>query len=155
MAARLTTATTHPRPDARARRTFGRGPLTAAALIAAALLPACKATVREQGTASRIPASYRSTSLSADVPAACRVPAVIAAAESTLRDSGYAVNDSRSTEESGFVSARPPNPGWMESTVVTARVSSAGTHITIEIGPWGDEVISRAILDGMLSRLGL
>lgn len=123
-------------------------------LLSLLLLPACSTTVQDHGR-QNISAGYSGSTLSANLPASVRVQAAIAAAESALRDRGYAIGQRRSTEDTGFVNATPPNAGWMEKTTVAARVSGPGTRITVEVHPWGDQALSRAILDDILKRLGL
>lgn len=126
-----------------------------ALMIAAVSLPACKARPAYQGADRSIVAAYRIRKLRTELPPSVRVQAVVLAADAALRDRGYAVTSSRATEESGHIEAEPRGAGDFESVEVTARVIASGTRIEIRINPWGDEPKSRAILDGILARLGL
>lgn len=129
--------------------------MLAAITAAAGLLPACKARSAYQGADRSIVAAYRVRKLRTELPPTVRVQAVILAADAALRDRGYAVTSSRATEDAGHVEAEPRDAGSFDSVEVTARVIPAGTRIEIRVNPWGDEAKSRAILDGILARLGL
>ena len=118
-------------------------------------LGGCKSHHASQGSDQSIVASYRTRTLHAVLPASVRVQAVVAAADSALRDRGYAVTESRSGEDAGTVEARPANPRFLESVAVHARVVNEGTRVLVRFQPSGDESRSRAILDGILVRLGL
>ncbi|MCC6677416.1 MAG: DUF3568 family protein [Phycisphaerales bacterium] len=126
----------------------------AVCLIAAAATAGCRSTVESQGK-SRTSAAYSTGTLSADLPSTVRVQAVIAAAESALRDRGYTIGTRRAAEDSGFVEGKLPRPGLLEKTKVEARVSGGGTRVLVKVEPWGDEAASRAILDDLLKRLGM
>lgn len=123
--------------------------------LALAALPACKAQQRAQGDRGLV-ASYSGFSLSADLPAEARVPAVVAAAEQTLRARGYTIDSNESTEESGRLIARPPRTNDpYPRLVVGVTASGDASHITLTYQPLGDQELCRSVLDGILSRLGL
>lgn len=117
-------------------------------------LASCDPIIRPQG-ASAISATYAYPKLEADLPDATRVPAAIAAADATLRARGYSVEKSSSSEEAGLVRALPPRSSDYPVVEVKATRTTTGTHVTIGVTPFGDEDLSRSVLDGMLSRLGL
>ncbi len=106
-------------------------------------------------------ATYSGPTLSAELGVDVRVPAVLAAAESALVQRGYSVVSRRGTEDSGRIEALPPGvgragkPGVWEKVWIAARVTSRGTQVKVTAEPWGDEAISRAILDDLLYRLGI
>ena len=106
-------------------------------------------------------ATYSGPTLSAELGVDVRVPAVLAAAEAALVQRGYSVVSRRGTEDSGRIEALPPGagrsgrPGVWEKVWVSARVTSRGTQVKVKFEPWGDEAISRAILDDLLYRLGI
>lgn len=125
-----------------------------AAVVVTGGLAGCKATTEDHGR-QNISAAYSAPTLSSDLPSTVRVQAAIAAAESALRDRGYTIGERRTTEDTGFVTAKAPNPGWLEKTTVRARVAGSTTRVTIDVEPWGDQALSRAILDDILKRLGL
>jgi hypothetical protein len=129
------------------------------AAVAAPLLggasAGCKAKAGYQGAERDVLAAYGVRKLRTELPATVRVPAVVAAADAALRDRGYAVASSHATEDTGRVEAEPRGAGPLKSVVVTARVIPDGTRVEVMLKPWGDEAKSRAILDGILVRLGL
>lgn len=122
--------------------------------LALAALPGCKASVEQQGHTGTL-AKYSGGVLSADLASTVRVQAVIAAAESAMRDRGYTIGARRASEDSGFVEAKLPRPGLFERTQVSSKVTAGGTRVSVKVEPWGDEAASRAILDDVLKRLGL
>ncbi len=122
---------------------------------ACALLTGCKAVPQNMGSGRSVQASYLRRTLTADVPATVRVPAAVAAADAALRDRGYAVTDSTATEDVGRVAAEPRDAGFLDAVVVDVRVTGSGTRIEVTVRPIGNRAQSRAILDSILSRLGL
>jgi hypothetical protein len=130
---------------------------TAAVIIGLPLagVPGCRGVDAYQGQRGDTRATYRYRRLSADLPASARVPAVVAAAEATLRGRGYTVTAAGTTEDNGHVDATPAQAGAFESVRVGVRQSSAGTRIEILVEPAGDQVRSRAILDSILATLGI
>lgn len=131
---------------------------TLACLFVASLALAgagCKAQVRPQGERG-IEATYSMTTLSTTLPEAARVPAVIAAAEQTVRARGYTVDASEATEDAGRLIARPPRTNdAYPRLVVTAHAAAGETRVEIKYQPLGDQDLSRSVLDGILTRLGL
>lgn len=115
----------------------------------------CKTTPAYQGSQRDVLASYRGRRLSAELPPTVRVPAAVAAAKAALMERGYAIRRSSSTEDSGQVDAVPADAGFMESISVDVRQSSGGTRIQIITSPFGSQTSSRAILDSILTNLGL
>lgn len=108
----------------------------------------------EQG--QQIMANYALGTLSATLGPEVSVPTLRAAAENTLRARGYVVTDSMGTDDHMRVkgASRSGSEGWLEPTVISARVTYANTRIEIERGTFGDEAASRAILDDLLRRIG-
>lgn len=120
------------------------------ALIA---LAGCEATPKQQGSQSQLTATYKMGALSAVVPA--KVPAVMAAAEQTLRDRGYAIESSASTTEQGGIIARPPAYNLGKTMKIDVASTAADeTTITLSTNPW-DETLLRITLDRILARLGM
>ncbi len=121
--------------------------------IVVVALSGCEATPKQQGSQSQLTATYKMGALSAVVPA--KVPAVMAAAEQTLRDRGYAIESSASTTEQGGIIARPPayNLGKIMKIDV-ASTATDETTITLSTNPW-DETLLRITLDRILARLGM
>lgn len=143
--------------DARTQRVI-RARSIAVALGASALmgaLGACATTeVQTQGD-SRTQASYTLPKLTASLPEWVTPRAVAAAAEQTLRDRGYSVLSSAATTDSVKVVAKAPGTGPLKKHVVRASWNRSGSTVTVKSEPFGDETRSRAILDGILARLGL
>lgn len=118
-------------------------------------LPACTGPeVQSQGV-SRTDASYSITTLTATLPEWVTPQAVAAAAEQTMRDRGYAVTSSVATTDSARVVGREPNAGAFKKFVVKGTWTRTGSKVTVSYEPIGDQVRSRALLDGVLARLGL
>jgi hypothetical protein len=135
---------------------MGGGVMLVAGSLACLGLAACKSEHAYQGPRHDILASYNFRTLTCSVERDVRVPAVIAAAEVTLRQRGYSINSSRTTEESGEVEAEPFDANILESVIVKARQDRGlSTKIDVRIEPLGDQVKSRSILDAILSNLGL
>lgn len=117
-------------------------------------LAGCRPVAKSQG-AQGISATYHGRTLTTVLPAEARVPAVIAAAEETVRARGYSVEKSTATEEIGTLIARPPRTGDFPELNLEARAVSGGTQINITVRPLGDQEMSRSILDGVLQRMGM
>lgn len=118
------------------------------------LLPGCSAVEKPQGSSS-LTASYKLRTLSVTLPESARVPAVVAAAEQTVRARGYSVSKSTWTEETGVLVARPPRTGDYPTITIQASAVTHGTHVELTVAPFGDQEMSRSVLDGTLQRLGL
>ncbi len=118
-------------------------------------LGGCKSQPAYQGSKHEILASFRGRKLNADLPSTVRVPAAVAATKGALLQRGYAIKACASTEDAGQVQAEPYDAGILESVIVDVRESSVGTHIQIIVEPTGSQTKSRAILDSILSNLGL
>lgn len=101
-----------------------------------------------------IPAVYDLGTLTADLPRDLPTQSVIAAAEASLRRRGYTITASESTTDAGRVVARPPGSKLHHKVTVRARVLHGVTRTTVEAVPQ-DEAFSRAVLESMLTRLGL
>lgn len=115
----------------------------------------CSPVVKTQGRQGVVEATYARRTLSATLPASARVPAVIAAAEETVRARGYSVERSTSTEEVGVLVARPPRTTDFPVITIDADVVPNATRVRMTVSPFGDQEMSRSILDGTLQRLGL
>jgi len=121
--------------------------------IVVVALSGCEATPKQQGSQSQLTATYKMGALSAVVPA--KVPAVMAAAEQTLRDRGYAIESSASTTEQGGIIARPPAYNLGKTMKIdVASTANDETTISLSTNPW-DETLLRITLDRILARLGM
>jgi hypothetical protein len=133
-----------------------RGPAWATIFATLLFGSGCKSEHAFQGPRHDILASYNFRTLTCSVEREVRVPAVIAAAEVTLRQRGYSIKASRATEEFGEVTGEPFDANILESVVVKARQDkNLSTTIDVRVEPLGDQARSRSILDGILSNLGL
>lgn len=122
--------------------------------VAAISLAGCRSRQAIQGEGGVV-ATYKLPTLSADLPDEARVPAVIAAAEQTVRARGYSVARSGATEERGELVCRPPRISDYPTIQVRATRVAVGTRVAVRCEPFGDEHLSRSLLDGILVRLGL
>lgn len=134
---------------------FARPVLFAATLLLAACLTGCKAQHTSVGRDGEVLATYKGTTLSANLPAEARVPAVMAAAEQVLRGRGYAIDQRRATEETGKLIARPPRSSDFPRLVIEASAQGDRTFIELSFEPFGDQNLCRGVLDGILQRLGM
>lgn len=100
-------------------------------------------------------AMYAGRTLTTTLPDDVRVPAVLAAADATMRARGYTVRHRRDTMDNGFVVAVPPERSLGEKVTVHASIARGGTFVQITADPFGNHALSAAILDAVLQRLGL
>lgn len=78
------------------------------------------------------------------------------AAEDALRSKGYIIEGRTSLDADPCrIFGRPGRGDATEETIVTVSSSGGGTRIAIFVRPTGDEGESKAILRGILARLGL
>jgi hypothetical protein len=115
----------------------------------------CQGTPAYQGSQRDILATYRVRRLTADLPGTVRVPAVVAVGRAVLMSRGYTVTTANATEDAGQVEAEPADAGILESISIDIRQRGAGVRVQIIAEPIGSQTKSRAILDAMLSELGL
>jgi hypothetical protein len=106
-------------------------------------------------TGRTIEATYQGGVLSAVLPENARVPAILSAAEQTLRSRGYSIASQTATDEQGQLVARPPRSTTYPRVTVAAKRVMSANQVMIEFEPWGDRDTSLSILDGVLTRLGL
>jgi hypothetical protein len=123
-------------------------------LIALLAMSGCRAPSLDQHGSSRVTAAYQGRTLSAELPDRIRPPAVIAAAEQSLTARGYTIVDREATADAARVLARPPAGHDLKNVVIRSELSRSGTMVWVRQQPFGDEAISRAILDSVLRRLG-
>jgi len=129
--------------------------VAASALALAAIMGGCKGAPAYQGSQRDVLATYKVRRLTADLPPTIRVPAAVAAGKGALLSRGYAIKAASMTEDSGHIEGAPADPGILESIWIDIRQTSSGTRVRIIAEPLGNQVKSRAILDAMLSQLGL
>ncbi len=79
----------------------------------------------------------------------------MAAAESAMLDRGYSIRSRSVTADKGRLEALAPHADSDEAVSIVAAVSGEGSRCSVTVGTWGDETLSRAILDAVLVRLGL
>jgi len=115
----------------------------------------CQSSVKEQEGSSRTVAAYSWGTLDADLPVRFRVPAVISAANATLRRRGYSIASAAATEDRGEVRGEPAASSDAASVTVSSWVVPGATRVGIKVGFLGDETLSRAILDEILQTVGL
>lgn len=117
--------------------------------------PGCAKPVPTSHGASGINATYAGRVLRADLPSGTRVPSVAAAAENAMRDRGYTIVRSETTEDNALIVGRPPRYSTGMEMVVTIATRGEGAEITLRYGTFGERSTSAAMLDAILARLGL
>src|SRR5436190_3457265 len=134
-------------------------PRSLALLLLPALLIGCSSQTKTQGSnqdmVATYHASYRGWTLTTNLPAEARVPAVVAAAEQTLRARGYTITTSDSTEEQGEIVAHPPSTNNFPRIVIASARGVSSTTVDMRVEPFGDQELCRSVLDGMLQRMGM
>jgi len=120
------------------------------------LFPGCVTQPKETYTSKHdVGAVWNHPRLRATLPG-IEPARVIAAADLTLRDRGYFITINQSNADRGRVSARPNNSNMGSSVTVWAEADDqGGTVVSVSAGPFGDELLSRIVLDGIVDRLGL
>lgn len=126
-----------------------------ASFLCLAALCACASPQPVMQGQSGIEATYYRGVLNAVLPESARAPAVIAATEQVARARGYSIVSSASTDELSTIVIRPPQTSSIPTVRITARRVMQGTQVQVENNPWGDEDLSRSLLDAILQRLGL
>lgn len=121
-----------------------------------ALLPlaACRPTPAYQGSTQQILATYRYRTLSSDLPPETRIPSIAAAGRATLLERGYSIQSESTTEEHAELSAVRPDPDFLETMEIEVVAADSGPRIRITVEPLGDQPKSRAVLEGILAKLG-
>jgi hypothetical protein len=121
----------------------------------AVVMSACtRPPVEAHGRRGEVMAAYTVSGLEAQLPAGVSVLAVRAAAEAELRSRGYAIVSSTGTKDRARVVARGAGERRGDELVVTSRLTARATGIAVDPGFLGDEASARAVLDGVLTRLG-
>ncbi|MEM7628313.1 MAG: hypothetical protein AAF356_02710 [Planctomycetota bacterium] len=103
----------------------------------------------------RVLAEYQFTTLSAQLPVTQPAEAVAAAAERALERRGHTIVRSTTSGGRSRVVAKPPRGEVWDEVVVTASQRSRSTRVTVEIKPIGDEYVSRAVFDSVVTGLGM
>jgi hypothetical protein len=114
----------------------------------------CSPQAKTQGKQDTV-ATYHGMTLRANLPTESRVPAVMAAAEQTLRNRGYTIVSSTATEEKGEIIAHPPSSDHFPRLVIESSRGVSSTIVDVCAEPFGDQDLCRSVLDGMLQKLGL
>ena len=131
------------------------GAVLAAGVLGAVSLGGCtRPAVETQGQRGEVMAGYTVEGLSAKLPAKVSVLAVRAATEAELRGRGYVITDSTGSQDRATIRARSSGEPRSGSTQVTVRLVPRATQIEVDPGWLGDEASARALLDGVLKRLG-
>lgn len=133
---------------------ISRPQLVIAVALAGLLGSACSPEVKTHGPNKDVEASYHQAALTTNLPVTARVPAVIAAADQTLRARGYAVQRSSATEDSGELVANAPRYNNYPRVRVRAHSAANATQVEVKVEPFGDQELSRSVLDGILEKLG-
>lgn len=113
-----------------------------------------KSSIAQQGQDRSITAKYTFGELLANLPPEVSVATARAATESTLRSRGYVISSSAGTKDHAEIIARSNVGGRSEKARISLSETAGGTGIVIDAGTFGDEAVSRSMLDGILSALG-
>ncbi len=123
--------------------------------MAALILGGCQTPPKAEGQ-SGVMATYSMSTLRADLPhETVPVQSVIAAAQQAMMDRGYTVEEATGTESSGRAIGWPPRYSGWPRMVVEAKAVGDTTRVTVAYEPFGDEALSRALLERILANLGL
>lgn len=123
-------------------------------VLAFVLLTGCQTRIEGAGREREVQAAYQFRSLSADLPAGISVRAAAAAGESALRSRGYIVTRSDTTSDRSRIEAKAHGDGFLDKVVFEAGIAGAATRVSFTAEPFGDEAVSRALMDALLARLG-
>lgn len=140
---------TNPEPGKRWARAGVR-----VACVAAAVLGGCQPKVSTHGRERDVRATYGLRTLTAELGPEVQVLTVQAAAEQALRRRGYIITRTTGTADRARVEAKSAGDGSFDKVVVESWVAPGATGVSVVREPWGDEEISRSILDGILNGLG-
>lgn len=128
-------------------------PVLASAVVSVIPLAACSPQLSTHGR-ENLTAEYSLGNLTCELPDSVRVPAIMAAAEASLRARGYSISSKSTTDDHGRIYARAPREFAIEGVSIETSVTSAGHQVTIHVDPFGDQARSRVLLDDILARLG-
>lgn len=132
----------------------GRAFAVPISLFAALLLTACQPTITSQGQKRDVLAAYQFRTLEAKLGPEVQILTAKAAAEQAVRSRGYVVMSSEGSNDKARVVAKNSGSGDWDKLVIEAWVADRATLVSVTCEPWGDEAVSRAVLDAMLNRLG-
>ena len=124
-----------------------------AVLVAFLLLPGCSPTSYAFG--DHVEARYANRTLTARLPDTQRVPAVMAALDEVLRDRGYTVVESSTTEDFGKVVARAPRYRVYPRVVIEARQTADACVVSMRNDPFGDQDQVEQMMRALIERLGI
>ena len=116
-------------------------------------LTACSRPVYPYG--ERVEANYSGRTLTVRLDETVRVPRVMAAIDEVLRDRGYSVVSTTSTEEDGEVVARSPRVVTYPRLVIRARQSSTACVVSMRNEPFGDKDQVEQMMRALLTKLGV
>ena len=116
-------------------------------------LTACSRPVYSYG--ERVEANYSGRTLTVRLDESVRVPRVMAAIDEVLRDRGYSVVSTASTEDDGEVIARGPRVVTYPRLVVKTRQTSTACVVTMRNEPFGDKDQVEQMMRALLAKLGV
>lgn len=123
-------------------------------LIACSLTGAgCSPTVYSFG--DHVDARYANRTLTARLPDSQRVPAVMAGLDQVLRDRGYTVVESSTTEDIGKVVARAPRYRIYPRLVIEVRQTADACVVSMRNDPFGDQDQVEQMMRALIERLGI
>jgi hypothetical protein len=123
-------------------------------LLALVLLVAgCHPSVRPQGAQGNV-GTYRLGTARVKLTDPVRIPTVMAATNAVMRNKGLTVETSRVSDDEGRLVARQPGTASFDRVIVNVQQVPGALEIGITCEPFGDEEMSRSLMDAILYRLG-
>lgn len=124
--------------------------------VAALSSAGCQPSIASQGQRRDVLAAYQFRTLEAKLGPEVQVLTVKAAAEQTMRSRGYVISTASGGNDHCRVVAKSNGDGDWDQLVIESWVADRplATMVSVTCEPWGDEALSRAVLDGVLNRLG-
>lgn len=119
-----------------------------------ALSPSCARPAEPAGRDGQVMVETYGGRVEARFPADVSLPALRAAAESTLRARGYVITDSTGGATRFRTVAAAPSERGGESVTVEGWPVPGGSRLRVEPGLFGDETAARSLVDAVLARLG-
>ncbi len=114
----------------------------------------CQSTSGQQGQDRAITAGYSFGTLTCDLGIEVTTEQVASAAEESLRLRGYSVTSRTVTADHARVVGKSAGDGWLKQAVIESNLTAEGNRLRVRAEPWGNESMSRAILDSVLSMMG-
>ena len=124
-----------------------------ALLVLILMVAGCQTSVRSQGAQGNV-GTYRMGTARVKLADPVRIPTAMAAANVVMRNKGFTVETSRVSDDEGRLVARQPGTANFDRVIVMVQQVPGALEIAITCEPFGEEEMSRSIMDAVLYRLG-